>query len=66
MVFLLPIRVKIHTLYIIGYADSFTIDKLVPKVQLNIIISVHTENEEWFEQYKNETETICDKKEFEI
>lgn len=58
--------VKIHTLHTSGHADSFTIDKLIRKIQPNIIIPVHTENEEWFEKYKNEAEIICNKKDIEI
>ncbi len=45
--------VKIHVLHTSGHADRKTIDKLIKKVSPKIIIPVHTENAEYFSEYKD-------------
>ena len=44
--------VKIHVLHTSGHADSVTIEKIIEVTTPKIIIPVHTENEEWFDKYK--------------
>ena len=45
--------VQIVDLHTSGHADEDTIRKLIEDVSPDYIIPVHTENAEWFEQYKN-------------
>ena len=45
--------VKLHTLHTSGHADTYTIDKLIADVKPKIIMPVHTENEKWFDKYKD-------------
>ena len=52
--------VKIISLHTSGHADEKDFDKLIKKVEPEIIIPVHTENSEWFKRYEN-CEVICDK-----
>lgn len=44
--------VKVHILHTSGHADSVTIEKIIEVTTPKIIIPVHTENEEWFDKYK--------------
>jgi ribonuclease J len=50
--------VKIHILHTSGHADSVTIEKIIEATTPKIIIPVHTENEEWFDKYKETTRII--------
>ena len=52
--------VKIISLHTSGHADEKDFDKLIKKVEPEIIIPVHTENSEWFKRYEH-CEIICDK-----
>ena len=52
--------VKTISLHTSGHADEKDFDKLIKKVEPEIIIPVHTENSEWFKRYEN-CEVICDK-----
>ena len=52
--------VKIISLHTSGHADEKDFDKLIKKVEPEIIIPIHTENSEWFKRYEN-CEVICDK-----
>ena len=52
--------VKTISLHTSGHADEKDFDKLIKKVEPQIIIPVHTENSEWFKRYEN-CEVICDK-----
>ena len=52
--------VKIISLHTSGHADEKDFDKLIKKIEPEIIIPVHTENSEWFKRYEN-CEVICDK-----
>ena len=52
--------VKIISLHTSGHADEKDFDKLIKKVEPEIIIPVHTENSEWFKRYEN-CEVIYDK-----
>ena len=52
--------VKVISLHTSGHADEKDFDKLIKKVEPEIIIPVHTENSEWFKRYEN-CEVICDK-----
>lgn len=45
--------VKIHTLHTSGHADAKTINLLINHIDPDIIIPVHTENEEWYQRYSN-------------
>lgn len=45
--------VKIHTLHTSGHADEKTIDRLIERIKAKVIIPVHTENERWFDRYKD-------------
>lgn len=58
--------VKIHTLHTSGHADEKTIEQLIADVNPSIIIPVHTENEEWFDVYKDIRWVVQDKNEIEI
>ena len=50
--------VKIHVLHTSGHADSVTIEKIIEVTTPKIIIPVHTENEEWFDKYKENIRII--------
>ena len=50
--------VKVHILHTSGHADSSTIEKIIEDTKPKIIIPVHTENEEWFDKYKETTRII--------
>ena len=52
--------VKTISLYTSGHADEKDFDKLIKKVEPEIIVPIHTENSEWFKRYEN-CEVICDK-----
>ena len=52
--------VKTISLHTSGHADEKDFDKLIKKIEPEIIIPVHTENSEWFKRYEN-CEVICDK-----
>ena len=52
--------VKIISLHTSGHADEKDFDKLIKKVEPEIIVPVHTENSEWFKRYEK-SEVICDK-----
>jgi len=52
--------VKVISLHTSGHADEKDFDKLIKKVEPEIIIPVHTENSEWFKRYEN-CEVIYDK-----
>ena len=52
--------VKTISLHTSGHADEKDFDKLIKKVEPEIIIPVHTENSEWFKRYEN-YEVIYDK-----
>ena len=52
--------VKTISLHTSGHADEKDFDKLIKKVEPEIIIPVHTENSEWFKRYEN-CEVIYDK-----
>ena len=52
--------VKIISLHTSGHADEKDFDKLIKKVEPEIIVPVHTENSEWFKRYEN-CEVIYDK-----
>ena len=52
--------VKTISLHTSGHADEKDFDKLIKKIEPQIIIPVHTENSEWFKRYEN-CEVICDK-----
>ena len=52
--------VKTISLHTSGHADEKDFDKLIKKVEPEIIVPVHTENSEWFKRYEN-CEVICDK-----
>ena len=52
--------VKIISLHTSGHADEKDFDKLIKKVEPEIIVPIHTENSEWFKRYEN-CEVICDK-----
>ena len=52
--------VKVISLHTSGHADEKDFDKLIKKVEPEIIIPVHTENSEWFKRYEK-CEVICDK-----
>lgn len=52
--------VKIISLHTSGHADEKDFDKLIKKVEPEIIVPVHTENFEWFKRYEN-CEVIYDK-----
>ena len=52
--------VKVISLHTSGHADEKDFDKLIKKVEPEIIVPVHTENSEWFKRYEN-CEVICDK-----
>ena len=52
--------VKTISLHTSGHADEKDFDKLIKKVEPEIIIPIHTENSEWFKRYEN-CEVICDK-----
>lgn len=57
--------VKIHTLHTSGHADAMTIDELIKSTKPKMIIPIHTENPEWFNQYSDFCE-IEECKEIEI
>ena len=50
--------VTVHILHTSGHADSSTIEKIIEDTKPKIIIPVHTENEEWFDKYKETTRII--------
>ncbi|PIM79663.1 MBL fold metallo-hydrolase [Fusobacterium pseudoperiodonticum] len=52
--------VKTISLHTSGHADEKDFDKLIKKIEPEIIIPVHTENSEWFKRYEN-CEVIYDK-----
>lgn len=52
--------VKTISLHTSGHADEKDFDRLIKKIEPEIIIPVHTENSEWFKRYEN-CEVICDK-----
>ena len=52
--------VKVISLHTSGHADEKDFDKLIKKVEPEIIVPIHTENSEWFKQYEN-CEVIYDK-----
>ena len=52
--------VKTISLHTSGHADEKDFDKLIKKVEPEIIVPIHTENSEWFKRYEN-CEVICDK-----
>ena len=52
--------VKTISLHTSGHADEKDFDKLIKKVEPEIIVPVHTENSEWFKRYEN-CEVIYDK-----
>lgn len=52
--------VKTISLHTSGHADEKDFDKLIKKIEPEIIIPVHTENSEWFKRYEK-CEVICDK-----
>lgn len=52
--------VKTISLHTSGHADEKDFDKLIKKIEPEIIIPIHTENSEWFKRYEN-CEVICDK-----
>ena len=52
--------VKTISLHTSGHADEKDFDKLIKKVEPEIIIPIHTENSEWFKRYEN-CEVIYDK-----
>ena len=52
--------VKVVSLHTSGHADEKDFDKLIKKIEPEIIIPVHTENSEWFKRYEN-CEVIYDK-----
>ena len=52
--------VKTISLHTSGHADEKDFDKLIKKVEPEIIVPIHTENPEWFKRYEN-CEVICDK-----
>lgn len=56
--FMIDKCVKIHTLHTSGHADSKTIDRLIEDVKPRMILPVHTENEEWFDRYKDSIEIV--------
>ena len=58
--------VKIHILHTSGHADSWTIDKLINDVSPKVIIPIHTENENWFDRYRENCEIMYRENEVEI
>ena len=52
--------VKVISLHTSGHADEKDFDKLIKKIEPEIIIPVHTENSKWFKRYEK-CEVICDK-----
>lgn len=59
-------RVKLHTLHTSGHADTNTIEQLIADVKPKIIMPVHTENEGWFDIYRDTISVVYDSKEVEI
>ena len=58
--------VKMHTLHTSGHADTKTIEQLIADVNPKVIMPVHTENESWFDIYKDKMLVIYENKEIEI
>jgi ribonuclease J len=56
--FIQNLGVKIHTLHTSGHADTETVEKLIADVKPKVIMPVHTENEQWFDNYKNEINVV--------
>ena len=50
--------VKVHILHTSGHADRITIEKIIEVTAPRTIIPVHTENEEWFDKYKESIRII--------
>lgn len=58
--------VRLHTLHTSGHADTKTIEQLIADVNPKIIMPVHTENERWFDIYKDKISVVYKNKEIEI